>query len=197
MTLYDPASAQLGRHDATTSNDALDEESIDSENKVSQKRTIGVVSAVFIIFNRIIGTGSVFSPPGTTGCQGVLIAYAGYSRPLALSFDLAGALDSLCASMIRLCVERALMLTVDQNNVVDWCHYRWSGHAGVHHLGYSKCCAIMLMPALIYVQALPRNGGEKNYLEYLFPYPRRLATSVYASVAILLGSSFPPTAYIF
>ena len=36
-------------------------------------------------------------------------------------------------------------------------------------------------------QALPHNGGEKNYLEYLFPRPRRLISSVYAANAVLLG----------
>jgi amino acid transporter len=34
---------------------------------------------------------------------------------------------------------------------------------------------------------LPRNGGEKNYLEYLFPTPRRLITSIYAANAVLLA----------
>jgi len=106
MTLYDPVYAQPRRYDASNSDDSLDEGIVvDPESKTSQKRTIGVVSAVFIIFNRIIGTGSVFSPPGPTECQGVLIAHAGYSRLPVRFFGLAGALDSLCAFMIHLCVE--------------------------------------------------------------------------------------------
>ncbi|EAU84978.2 high affinity methionine permease [Coprinopsis cinerea okayama7 len=35
--------------------------------------------------------------------------------------------------------------------------------------------------------ALPHNGGEKNYLEFLFPRPRRLITSIYAANAVLLA----------
>ncbi|KAG6882400.1 hypothetical protein C0993_010691, partial [Termitomyces sp. T159_Od127] len=35
--------------------------------------------------------------------------------------------------------------------------------------------------------ALPRNGGEKNYLEYLFRKPKYLITSMYASNGVLLA----------
>lgn len=35
--------------------------------------------------------------------------------------------------------------------------------------------------------AIPRNGGEKNYLEYVFRRPRFLATGFYAGYVILLG----------
>jgi amino acid transporter len=38
-----------------------------------------------------------------------------------------------------------------------------------------------------FVQALPHNGGEKNYLEYLFPRPKQLVTSLFAANAILIG----------
>jgi amino acid transporter len=38
-------------------------------------------------------------------------------------------------------------------------------------------------------QAFPRNGGEKNYLEHLFPRPRFLSTSVYAAFGTLLAYS--------
>ncbi|KJA24735.1 hypothetical protein HYPSUDRAFT_200296 [Hypholoma sublateritium FD-334 SS-4] len=36
-------------------------------------------------------------------------------------------------------------------------------------------------------KALPKNGGEKNYLEYLFRKPKFLITSVFASNAVLLA----------
>jgi amino acid transporter len=36
---------------------------------------------------------------------------------------------------------------------------------------------------------LDRNGGEKNYLEYVFKRPRFLATAMYASYALLLAWS--------
>ncbi|CCH42870.1 High-affinity methionine permease [Wickerhamomyces ciferrii] len=35
--------------------------------------------------------------------------------------------------------------------------------------------------------AIPRNGGEKNYLEYVYSKPRFLVTSMYAAYAFLLG----------
>lgn len=35
--------------------------------------------------------------------------------------------------------------------------------------------------------AIPRNGGEKNYLEYVFRRPKFLATGFYAGYVILLG----------
>jgi amino acid transporter len=36
-------------------------------------------------------------------------------------------------------------------------------------------------------QAIPRNGGEKNYIEYLIRQPRYLASSAYAVNAAILG----------
>ena len=36
-------------------------------------------------------------------------------------------------------------------------------------------------------QALPRNGGEKNYLEYLVRRPKYLITALYAANGVLLG----------
>lgn len=35
--------------------------------------------------------------------------------------------------------------------------------------------------------AIPRNGGEKNYLEYVYRKPRFLATGLYAGYVVLLG----------
>jgi amino acid transporter len=34
---------------------------------------------------------------------------------------------------------------------------------------------------------IPRNGGEKNYLEYVFRRPRFLVTAMYAGYVVLLG----------
>lgn len=35
--------------------------------------------------------------------------------------------------------------------------------------------------------AIPKNGGEKNYLEYVFRRPRFIATGFYTGYVILLG----------
>ena len=40
---------------------------------------------------------------------------------------------------------------------------------------------------LLRFQALPHNGGEKNYLEYLFPKPKHLITSLFAANSVLIG----------
>ncbi|KAG6861631.1 hypothetical protein C0995_014070 [Termitomyces sp. Mi166 len=85
-----------------------------SEGRIVERRQIGVVSAVFIIFNRIIGTGTMW-------IIGAVISAAGMQVYIA-----------------------------------------WG-------------------------TALPRNGGEKNYLEYLFRKPKYLITSMYASNGVLLG----------
>ncbi|KJA25140.1 hypothetical protein HYPSUDRAFT_439860 [Hypholoma sublateritium FD-334 SS-4] len=98
-----------------------------------QKRHIGVVSAVFIIFNRIIGTG-IYATPSTI---------LGFSGSVGLSFVM------------------------------------WLIGAAIAASG--------MQVYIIWGTAFPRNGGEKNYLEHLFPTPRRLITSIYAAHAVLLA----------
>ncbi|KAG6809376.1 hypothetical protein H0H93_015855 [Arthromyces matolae] len=79
-----------------------------------KRRQIGLVSAVFIIFNRMIGTGFMW-------IIGAIIAAAG------------------------------------------------------------------MQVYIIWGTAVPKNGGEKNYLEYLFTKPKYLITSVFAANGVLLG----------
>ncbi|KAF5327498.1 hypothetical protein D9619_005093 [Psilocybe cf. subviscida] len=96
-------------------------------------RQIGVVTAVFMIFNRMIGTG-VFATPST------ILGFSG-SVGLALVMWVIGALFALCGMQVY----------------------------------------------IIWGTALPHNGGEKNYLEHLFPKPPRLISSIYAGNAVLLA----------
>jgi amino acid transporter len=37
--------------------------------------------------------------------------------------------------------------------------------------------------------AIPRNGGEKNYLEFVYKRPKFLATGMYTGYVMLLGES--------
>lgn len=97
------------------------------------KRQIGIFSAVFIIFNRIIGTG-IFATP-------------------SLILSLSG---SVGVSMVM-----------------------WIVGAIIAAAG--------MQVYIIWGTALPFNGGEKNYLEYLFPKQRRLVISMYAANAALLA----------
>ncbi|TFK34255.1 high affinity methionine permease [Crucibulum laeve] len=103
------------------------------EEEVPERRQIGLFSAVFIIFNRIIGTG-VFATPSTI---------LGLSGSVGLS---------LFMWVIGAIIASAGM----------WVYIVWG-------------------------TAVPKNGGEKNYLEYLFRKPRFLITSVFAANGVLLA----------
>ena len=103
------------------------------EHAREQKRQIGVTSAVFLIGNRIIGTG-IFATP---------------SAILALSGSVGLSLFMWVAGMI-----------------------------------------IALAGTAVYLEfgtAIPKNGGEKNYLEYVYRKPKFLVTAFYASYVVLLG----------
>ncbi|KAF8885470.1 amino acid/polyamine transporter I [Infundibulicybe gibba] len=99
----------------------------------SERRQIGLFSAVFIIFNRIIGTG-VFATPST------ILSLSG-SVGLSLFMWIIGAVIAAAGMQVY----------------------------------------------IIWGTALPKNGGEKNYLEYLFRKPKFLITSVYAANGVLLA----------
>ncbi|KAF2796468.1 amino acid transporter [Melanomma pulvis-pyrius CBS 109.77] len=98
-----------------------------------EKRQIGITSAVFLIFNRMIGTG-IFATPSAI-------------------FTLSGSVG------LTLFIWVAGMLIA----------------------------AAGLAVYLEFGTAIPRNGGEKNYLEYVFRKPRFLATGMYTGYVILLG----------
>ncbi|PFH51062.1 hypothetical protein AMATHDRAFT_143364 [Amanita thiersii Skay4041] len=103
------------------------------ENVTPARRQIGLVSAVFIIFNRIIGTG-VFATPS------FILSLSG-SVGLTLIMWVIGAMIAGAGMQVY----------------------------------------------IVWGSAIPRNGGEKNYLEYLFRKPKDLITSIYASNALLLA----------
>ncbi|KAL2173178.1 amino acid/polyamine transporter I [Thermothelomyces heterothallicus CBS 202.75] len=98
-------------------------------------RKLGITGAVFLILNKMIGTG-IFSTPSSifaaTGSVGV-----------------------------------SLMLWVIG--------------------GFLTFCGLSVW--LEFGLAIPRSGGEKNYLEYIYRRPKYLATCVLASQMILLGFS--------
>ncbi|KAK3370380.1 high-affinity methionine permease [Podospora didyma] len=123
------------------------------KSAVPDSRRIGVMGAVFLILNKMIGTG-IFSTPSSifaaTGSVGIslLLWAAGLlhpSLPLEDAFSNAGP---------------AGMLTLSGLSVY-----------------------------LSFGLAIPRSGGEKNYLERIFRQPQFLATSVFAVQMILLGFS--------
>ncbi|ODV64056.1 Mup1p [Ascoidea rubescens DSM 1968] len=97
------------------------------------KKNIGYVSAVFLILNRVVGTG-IFSVTSSI-------------------------------YLLSLSVGATLLL--------------WAAGS-----------IIALAGLYVYMEfgsAIPRNGGEKNYLEYIFHSQKFLITSMYASYVLLLG----------
>ncbi|KAK0196954.1 APC amino acid permease [Armillaria mellea] len=99
------------------------------------KRQLGLFSAIFLVFNRIIGTGIYATPSNILRSSG--------SPGLALVMWLAG--------------------------------------AGIAAVGTA-----------VYVElgtGLPRSGGEKNYLEFIYRRPKFLATCLFSVYAIITGSS--------
>ncbi|KAL4796726.1 amino acid/polyamine transporter I [Aspergillus venezuelensis] len=97
------------------------------------RRQIGIVSASFLIFNRVIGTGIFATPSTILGLSG--------SVGLSLFMWVAGTLIAVAGTAVYL---------------------EWG-------------------------TAIPKNGGEKNYLEYVYRKPKFLATAMFAAYAVLLG----------
>ncbi|KAI0787657.1 APC amino acid permease [Fomes fomentarius] len=67
---------------------------------------------------------------------------------------------------------------------------RSSGSVGVSLVLWLLGAAAALCGTAVYIEfgtGLPRNGGEKNYLEYLYRQPKLLATCIYAVYAVFIG----------
>ncbi|CAL3973330.1 hypothetical protein PZA11_005598 [Diplocarpon coronariae] len=97
------------------------------------RRQLGLWSAIFLNFNRMVGTG-IFATP---------------------------------SSVLRL-----------------------SGSVGLSLVIWILGILITFSGAFVFLEfgtGLPRNGGEKNYLEYVFTRPRFLVTCMYAGYVLLVG----------
>ncbi|KUJ18813.1 amino acid transporter [Mollisia scopiformis] len=112
---------------------AILEGNVDNYTTSESRRQIGWISAVFLIFNRMVGTG-IFATP---------------SEILSLSGSVGLAL------------------------------FMWV-------VGMLICFAGMLV-YMEFGTGIPRNGGEKNYLEYVYRKPKFLVTAMYAGYVVLLG----------
>jgi amino acid transporter len=97
------------------------------------RREIGFVSAVFLIFNRMVGTG-IFATPSS------IVALSG-SVGLSLFLWVVGMLIAYAGMMVY----------------------------------------------MEFGTTIPRNGGEKNYLEYVYRKPKFLVTAMYSGYVVLLG----------
>ncbi|EPS98575.1 hypothetical protein FOMPIDRAFT_1037459 [Fomitopsis schrenkii] len=69
---------------------------------------------------------------------------------------------------------------------------RASGSVGLSFVMWLLGATIAACGTAVYIElgtALPRNGGEKNYLEYIYQRPRFLMACGYAAYALLIGWS--------
>ncbi|KAJ5202003.1 uncharacterized protein N7498_006666 [Penicillium cinerascens] len=65
-----------------------------------------------------------------------------------------------------------------------------SGSVGLSLFMWVVGTAIAMAGTAVYLEwgtAIPKNGGEKNYLEYVYKKPKFLATAMFAAYAFLLG----------
>ncbi|RMD41295.1 hypothetical protein DV735_g3842, partial [Chaetothyriales sp. CBS 134920] len=111
----------------------IDDATGDVYQTSSDRKTIGFTSAVFLILNRMIGTG-IFATPS--------------------------AIFSL------------------------------SGSVGLSLFMWVAGTIIATTGMLVYMEfgtGIPRNGGEKNYIEFVYRKPRFLATGFYTGYVVLLG----------
>lgn len=68
--------------------------------------------------------------------------------------------------------------------------YELSGSVGTALIMWAVGSLIAFTGLLTYMEfgtAIPRNGGEKNYLEYIFKKPKFLVTAMYAAYVFFLG----------
>ncbi|KAJ7041473.1 APC amino acid permease [Mycena alexandri] len=105
------------------------------DNVPRAKRQLGLTSAVFLVFNRVIGTGI-------------------YATPSVI--------------------------------------LRTSGSVGVALLMWLLGALIAAAGTAVYVElgtGLPRNGGEKNYLEFIYRRPRFLVSCSFVVYTLIIGSA--------
>lgn len=68
--------------------------------------------------------------------------------------------------------------------------YTLCGSIGLSLIMWAAGAIIALAGLYVYMEfgtAIPRNGGEKNYLEYIFKKPKFFVTSMYAAYVFFLG----------
>lgn len=136
---------------------ALDAEALadgDSVSELPQGRHMGVISAAFLMVNRIVGTG-VFATTST------LLSQSG----------------SVGMSLLCVCKPSRMCQYADPPLPPRY----WVIGAIVAGAGFAVYAE--------FATAMPRNGGELNYLQRAFQKPKHLVLFMYASQALLLGQA--------
>lgn len=129
--IFGKSTVSVSQHEIHEDGNSLDDS---NSSIVNSGKEIGVISAIFLIINRMIGTG-IFATPANI-------------------YKLSGSVGA------------ALFMWV----------------AG------SLIAAAGLMVYLEWGTAIPKNGGEKNYLQFFYRKPTNMMLSMYASYAFLAGS---------
>ena len=131
-------------------------------------RKLGITGSVFLILNKMIGTGSMYSI-----CETGLLAND--SRVFSTPSGIFAATGSVGVSLFLWIIGMYLALHIlmiapltDSGGILTF--------AG-------------LSVFLEFGLAIPRSGGEKNYLERVYRHPKYMATCVLASQMLLLGFS--------
>ena len=117
---------------------------------------MSTVSGSVSSYNSSCSLGSIFATPS------VILRSSG-SVGLSLIMWLLGATVALCGTAV----------------------YMELGTVGDAAPAYIRCSGDVCMMLTPFHQALPRNGGEKNYLEFIFRRPKLLVTCIYALYAVL------------
>lgn len=123
------------------------------ESSPDSRRQIGVISATFLIFNRIIGTGIFATPSGILKLTG----------SVGMTF-----------------VVWAIGMLIASAGTAVYLEFGTAIPKYEHGISFPS-----IVLADVYVRS--RNGGEKNYLEYIYKRPKFLATAMYASYGLLLA----------
>ncbi|KAF8157117.1 APC amino acid permease [Crassisporium funariophilum] len=112
------------------------------DNVPKDKRQLGLFSAAFLIFNRVIGTGIYATPSNILRSSG--------SVGVALIMWLIGALIAACGTAVYI------------------------------ELG----------------TGLPRSGGEKNYLEFIYRRPKFMVTCAFTVYTLIMAGCFSKKPYL-
>lgn len=150
--------------------------------KIKESRKLGVVSSVFLILNKMIGTGSQSIPcrPLVLGSWSDEVTYSAvFSTPSGI-FASTGSVG-VCL-MLWFIGQLPHLSRRRHPPGPPWNDRLLTRTGGI----------ITFTGLSVYLEfglQIPRSGGEKNYLERVYRHPKYLATSVFLSQMILLGFS--------
>ena len=140
--------------------------------------SVGLFSATFLIFNAVIGTGwvvvNLWNRQWTWTDRLCNRIYATPSNILrssgsvgvSLIMWLVGALIAACGTMVYIELGTVCLF------------FCWIQYLDLAHIS---------------IKGLPRSGGEKNYLEYIYRRPKFMVTCIFTVYALIMASRLGPS----